>query len=86
LHFLCLVAEKVRDIKREGGKMGALCFWLVLIVRRKTQSRKLVHFFFLSCVCLNCCFLWIGKVQSLKLTFEVADSVIPMHSTDLTIP
>jgi hypothetical protein len=46
LHFLCLVAEKVRDIKREGGKMGALCFWLVLIVRRKTQSRKLVHFFF----------------------------------------
>ena len=32
--------------------MGALCFWLVLIVRRKTQSRKLVHFFF-SQLCLS---------------------------------
>jgi hypothetical protein len=29
------------------------------------QSRKIGAFFFLSCVCLNYCFLGIGKVQTL---------------------
>jgi hypothetical protein len=39
--------------------------------KKKNAKQKISTFFFLSCICLNCCFLWIGKVQTMGGLYSV---------------